>query len=180
MSEPFNSLIINSEQVNSICSKLAQQILELYKTHPNLKIVAVQPRGILFAESLKTVLKEEYNFQMDYGKIDPSFYRDDISSHRKMILPTESIIQFEVENQPILLIDDVLYTGRTTRAAIEALLDLGRPKWVKLMVLINRYLERQLPISADFEGFRIEANSGQKISVALNTTGELEININNG
>jgi pyrimidine operon attenuation protein/uracil phosphoribosyltransferase len=173
-------LIFNEKQIEKILSRMAAQLFELLQFHPNLKILAIQPRGFDLALVLSEVLQKKFNQQILIGKIDPSFHRDDYSSTQKLIIPNESDIPFEIENQPILLIDDVIYTGRTTRAAIDALMEMGRPKWIKLMALINRYLEREVPISVDYEGIKLDSESGQKVLVLKKENQKLEISITNG
>jgi pyrimidine operon attenuation protein/uracil phosphoribosyltransferase len=175
-----NQLIISDKQIEKILIRLAAQIFELLKFNPELKILAIQPRGFLLASALLVLLKKKFNVSCPLGTLDPSFHRDDFSSGRKLIIPSESQVPFSIENQPVLLIDDVIYTGRTTRAALDALLEMGRPKWIKLLVLVNRYLEREIPISVDYEGFRLDSEPGQIIKVQNNENNQLEVRISHG
>jgi len=168
-------LIINILQSEIILDRLASQINELLFFYPNLKILSIQPRGFLLAKSLSERILNKFGFETVFGTIDPSFYRDDYISGSKLIIPTESNLNFEIEDQPVLLIDDVIFTGRTTRAAINALQDFGRPKWIKVLVLVNRHLERELPIEVDFEGIKIDSHYSQKIEVCKNRSGKIEI-----
>ncbi len=147
---------------------MASQLREILFFHPNLKILAVQPRGFNLASNLCQRVSKNLDRIIVPGKIDPTFYRDDIGSHGGILFPTESDIKFEIEEQPVLLIDDVIFTGRTIRAAIDAVLDLGRPKWIKLMVFVNRSLEREVPIAVDFEGMRIDLDPNEKIKILFN------------
>jgi pyrimidine operon attenuation protein/uracil phosphoribosyltransferase len=175
-----NQLIFNNQQIEKILFRLAAQIFELANFNPNLKILAIQPRGLLIAGAILEILKTKFNLDLPLGTIDPSFHRDDLNKANRLIIPSESSVPFEVENQPILLIDDVIYTGRTTRAAMEALLEIGRPKWIKLLVLINRYLEREIPISVDFEGFRLDSGPGEVVRVRSSNEQKIEVRISHG
>lgn len=180
MENPANHLIIKDKQIEKILFRLSAQMYELYKFNPDLKILAIQPRGFLLANALLELLCEKFNLDLPLGTIDPSFHRDDFSRTDRLIIPKESSVPFLIENQPVLLIDDVIYTGRTTRAAMEALFEIGRPKWIKLLVLINRYLEREIPISVDFEGFRLDSEPGQKVKVINNEKQNIEVRISHG
>jgi len=160
-------LIINKLKADAVLARLASQVVELLYFHPNLKILAVQPRGLSLARHICDIININSQIKIKAGKIDPTFYRDDIATHNKLIYPNESDVGFEIENQPVLLIDDVIFTGRTIRASMDALLDFGRPKWIKLMVLVNRHLDREIPISVDYEGIRIELDPTEKILIEL-------------
>ena len=168
-------LIINSLEANFIVDRLASQIFELNFFHENLKILAIQPRGFLFATVLLQRLKEKFNVEKVPGVIDPSFYRDDFSQGSKFIIPKESNVDFEIQNQPVLLIDDIIFTGRTTRAAMNALQDYGRPSWIKILVLVNRHLEREVPTKVDFEGIKIDSKYEQQIQVNYMNQNDIEV-----
>jgi len=170
-------LIIRHEMVETILDRLASQVFELHFFNQNLKILSVQPRGLVLAEAINKRLLEKFGLQATYGTIDPTFYRDDYNSNKRFIIPSESRLNFEIQDQAVLLIDDVIFTGRTTRAAINSLQDFGRPKWIKLLVLVNRHLERELPILVDYEGIKIDSHYSQQIHVIKNSDGKIEIEL---
>src|SRR5205085_9257144 len=123
----------------------------------------MQPRGIYVSDRVVDELKKLSPGKIAYGKLDITFYRDDIRKELKIANKTD--ISFSIENKNVILIDDVLYTGRTIRAALDALLDFGRPAKVELCVLIDRRFSRQLPIQPDYAGKVIDALITQKVYV---------------
>jgi len=126
----------------------------------------VQPRGIYFGDRLYKRLQElQPDFIFDYGKIDPTFYRDDFRRRDKPLTAHDTIINFSIEDKRVILVDDVLYTARTIRAAMDALLDFGRPQKVELMVLVERRFSKQLPIVADYVGSKVDAIASQVVKV---------------
>jgi pyrimidine operon attenuation protein/uracil phosphoribosyltransferase len=137
------------------------------ENHLNLEdtvIIGMQPRGIYLSDMIVEELKKNLPPQnIKYGKLDITFYRDDI--RQALHVPNKTDINFTIENKKVVLIDDVLYTGRTIRAALDALLDFGRPAKVELCVLIDRRFSRQLPIQPDYAGKVIDALISQKIIV---------------
>ena len=130
----------------------------------NTVLIGIQPRGIFVSDQLikeLRVLLPEIKF--DYGKLDITFYRDDIRD--ELHVPNRTEIPFSIENKNVVLIDDVLYTGRTIRAALDALMDFGRPSKVELCILIDRRFSRQLPIQPDYVGKAIDSIISQKVKV---------------
>ena len=168
-------LIINQNLADIILDRLASQVNELLFFYPNLKLLFIQPRGLLLEKELVKRMTFKFNRLVTTGVIDPSFYRDDYTQTSKLIIPTESNLNFEIEDQPVLLIDDVIFTGRTIRAGINALQVFERPKWIKVLVLVNRHLERELPIKVDFEGIKLDLLYDQKIEVSKNLEDKIEI-----
>lgn len=127
-------------------------------------MIGVQPRGIYLSDQIVTQIKEEHPaLNLPYGKLDITFYRDDV--HKELHVANQTTINFSIENKNVILIDDVLYTGRTIRAAMDALLDFGRPDKVELCVLIDRRFNRQLPIQPDYTGKAIDSILSQKVTV---------------
>lgn len=127
-------------------------------------LVGLQPRGIFLSERIVKELSQELDpAQILYGKMDITFYRDDI--RKELHVPNQTDIRFSMEGRKVILIDDVLYTGRTIRAALDALMDFGRPASVELMVLIDRRYSRQLPIQPDYTGKSIDSIITQKVKV---------------
>ncbi len=155
---------MNEQQVLLTINRLAHQVVE---NHPDLAdtvIIGLQPRGIFFSDKIVTQISKIHSGKrINYGKLDITFYRDDIRREIKVANRTE--INFEIENKKVILIDDVLFTGRTIRAALDALLDFGRPSKVELCVLIDRRFSRQLPIQPDYTGKVIDDFITQKVKV---------------
>lgn len=138
--------------------------MENHSDVSNLVIIGLQPRGIFLSdrifEEIQTLIR---NKKVNYGKLDITFYRDDVRN--ELHKANETDIRFSIEDKEVILIDDVLYTGRTTRAALDALLDYGRPAKVELCVLIDRRFSRDFPIQADYVGKAIDSFETQKVSV---------------
>jgi len=143
---------------------LAQQLIEEHYPFTDTCIIGLQPRGIFVSDQIQKYIHQSYpDLALKYGKLDITFYRDD---HRTGIrVPSETILPFSVEGKKIILIDDVLYTGRTIRAAMDALVDYGRPAKVELLILIDRKFDRQLPIQPDYVGRSIDSVVTQKVKV---------------
>ena len=136
-------------------------------------LIGLQPRGIFLSDVLVKELQAELSVPIvHYGKLDITFYRDDV--RKELHIPTETDINFSIEGKRVVLIDDVLYTGRTIRAALDALMDFGRPERVELLVLIDRRYSRQLPIQAHYVGKSIDSIISQKVKV-LWTKGAEEV-----
>jgi len=164
-SEIFELKSILSEQQLAITIKrLAHQLLENHVNLENTVLIGLQPRGIFLSDRIVEEIKKEIpGGEILYGKLDITFYRDDI--RKELHNANRTDIPFSIENKNVVLIDDVLYTGRTIRAALDALLDFGRPEKVELCVLIDRRFSRQLPIQADYAGKSIDSIVTQKVKV---------------
>ena len=156
--------ILTEQQVALSIKRLAHQILENHLHLENAVLIGIQPRGIYVSDRIVNELKNIHTIsKIDYGKLDITFYRDDVRKELKIANQTD--IPFSIENKNVVIIDDVLWTGRTTRAALDALLDFGRPAKVELCVLIDRRFSRELPISADYVGRTIDTFPSQKVKV---------------
>lgn len=144
--------------------RLANQVLE-YHTHLNdTALIGIQPRGVFLSDRIVEAIRTEANgIFINYGKLDISFYRDDLRNN--IPVPSQIDIPFSVEGKKVILIDDVLYTGRTIRAAMDALMDFGRPSKVELLTLIDRRYSREVPIQADYAGKFIDTIISQKVKV---------------
>lgn len=144
--------------------RLANQLLEHHIDLHQTALIGIQPRGIFLSDRVVEVIKSEMpNQRFDYGKLDITFYRDDL--RKEIHLPSAMDIPFSIEGKNVVLMDDVLYTGRTIRAAMDALMDFGRPAKVELLVLIDRRYSRQLPIQPDYTGKSIDSIISQKVKV---------------
>ncbi len=156
--------ILSEEQMALSIQRLAHQMLENNKDMANTVIIGLQPRGIYMSDRIVAALKEIIPIHpFHYGKIDITFYRDDV--RKTLHIANETDIPFSIEGKSVILVDDVLYTGRTIRAALDALLDFGRPAKVSLCVLIDRRFSRELPIQPDYAGKAIDTIFTDKVKV---------------
>jgi len=156
--------ILTEQQLGITIKRLAHQILENHTDLTNTVLIGLQPRGIFLSDKIVEEIKNEIaGEKIEYGKLDITFYRDDIRKELHVANRTE--IPFSIEGKKVVLIDDVLYTGRTIRAALDALLAFGRPEKVELCVLIDRRFNRELPIQADYSGKTIDSFISQKVKV---------------
>ncbi|MDB5230428.1 MAG: pyrR [Chitinophagaceae bacterium] len=157
-------IILTAEQITLVIKRLAHQVLENHNNLENTVIIGIQPRGVLLSDQLvKEINLLNEGKPVDYGKLDITFYRDDIRKELHVANKTEML--FSMENKNVILIDDVLYTGRTTRAALDALMAFGRPAKVELCVLINRRFSRELPIQPEFTGLAVDVLPTEKVIV---------------
>jgi len=160
----FLKIILNEQQLRITIQRLANQLLENHLHLENTVLIGIQPRGIYFSDRIVQQLRTLVTpASIQYGKLDITFYRDDVRTGLHELNKTD--IPFSIENKDVILIDDVLWTGRTIRAALDALLDFGRPAKVELCVLIDRRFSRQLPIQADYVGRPIDSIITQKVKV---------------
>ena len=156
--------ILTREQLSITIRRLTHQILENHVNIDHLVFIGIQPRGIFVSDKIIEEMRQlQPGKNLHYGKLDITFYRDDV--RKELHIPNHTDIPFSIEQKTVILIDDVLYTGRTIRAALDALLDFGRPEKVELCVLIDRRYSRQLPIQADYTGKSIDSIISQKVKV---------------
>lgn len=159
-------LILDNKKFSITLDRLCHQLIENHSDFSKTVIIGVQPRGVYVAERiyqrLKKILKDD---SILYGKLDPTFYRDDFRRNDEHLAPKHTSIKFLIEGKNVILIDDVLYTGRTIRAAMDALHDFGRPSKVELLVLVDRRFTRHVPIQADYVGITVDSIFSDKIKV---------------
>jgi pyrimidine operon attenuation protein/uracil phosphoribosyltransferase len=157
-------ILLSSKQLQVTIQRLAHQVIENYTSLQDIVFIGIQPRGIKLSEriveQIRLLCPDE---KINYGILDITFYRDDIREEFHVASKTE--LPFSIEGKKVLIIDDVLYTGRTIRAAMDALQDFGRPQKVELCVLVNRRFSRELPIQPDYCGLAIDSVSTQKVKV---------------
>jgi pyrimidine operon attenuation protein / uracil phosphoribosyltransferase len=156
--------ILTEKELAITIQRLSHQLLENHLTYDDLVIIGIQPRGIFFSDRIVQQINQQITpGKITYGKLDITFYRDDIRQGLHTINHTD--IPFSIEKKTIILVDDVLYTGRTVRAAMDALLAFGRPAKVELCILIDRRFSREVPIQADYAGRSIDTIITQKVKV---------------
>jgi pyrimidine operon attenuation protein / uracil phosphoribosyltransferase len=156
--------VLNEQQLAITIKRLSHQVLENHRNLENTVLIGIQPRGIFVSDQVVHAIRQLVSPEkVQYGKLDITFYRDDV--RQALHVPNHTDIPFSIENKNVILIDDVLYTGRTIRAALDALLTFGRPEKVELCILIDRRFSRQLPIQPDYVGKSIDSIVSQKVKV---------------
>jgi len=156
--------VLNEQQLGITIKRLAHQILENNSGDSETILVGLQPRGVFLSDQVVAEIRKEFpQIAIQYGKLDITFYRDDI--RKSLHIANQTDIPFSIEGKRVVLIDDVLYTGRTIRAALDALLAFGRPEKVELCVLIDRRFSREFPIQPDYVGKSIDSIVSQKVKV---------------
>ncbi|MEW6423556.1 MAG: bifunctional pyr operon transcriptional regulator/uracil phosphoribosyltransferase PyrR [Bacillota bacterium] len=161
--------ILDAEGIRRALVRIAHEIVERNKGTENLALIGIQRRGVPLARRLSGYIKEIEGKSVSVGILDITLYRDDLTtlSHQPLLHKTE--VPFPVENKKIVLVDDVIYTGRTVRAALDAIIDLGRPRLIQLAVLIDRG-HRELPIRADYVGKNVPTARREVVAVRLQET----------
>ena len=160
--------LLNNSQLNITLQRLAHQLVENHLSFKDTVIIGIQPRGIFLSDRIADMVKKiSGNSKINYGKLEITFYRDDVQT-RDIHVPADTDIPFSIEGKNVVLIDDVLHTGRTIRSAMDALIDYGRPKKVELMVLIDRRFSRELPVQPDYAGQTVDTILTQKVIVYWN------------
>ncbi len=160
-------LILNAELLSITVDRLCQQLIENHSNFANAVILGLQPRGVHFSDLLVAHLRQLISKDIPYGYLDATFYRDDFRRRDKLATANATKIDFIIEDKEVILVDDVLFTGRTVRAALDAMMAYGRPSKVELMVLINRKYTRDLPISPDYIGKDVNTIETQKVLVDI-------------
>ncbi|MBI3238584.1 MAG: bifunctional pyr operon transcriptional regulator/uracil phosphoribosyltransferase PyrR [Flavobacteriia bacterium] len=158
-------VILDDQHVQLTMNRLAYQLIENHSDFSSTVLIGLQPRGIHVLQRLKTILEEITQHSVTCGQLDITFYRDDFRRREKPLIPSATNIDFSIENKKVVLIDDVLYTGRTIRSGLDALLAFGRPTCVELLVLIDRRFQRDLPIQADYIGKAVDTLNSERVSV---------------
>ena len=158
--------IMTPEDIKRSLSRIAHEIIERNKTTEHLILVGMRTRGVPLAKRLVARMEDLNSLKIPVGALDISLYRDDLSSLYPQPTVQRTNIPVNIDDKSIILVDDVLYTGRSTRAAMDALVDLGRPKSIQLAVLIDRG-HRELPIRADYVGKNVPSARHEEIKVKL-------------
>jgi pyrimidine operon attenuation protein / uracil phosphoribosyltransferase len=156
--------ILNGDQLALTLLRLAHQLIENHLSLRELVFIGLQPRGVHVSDRIVDHIRHLCSSEeVAYGKLDITFYRDDVRN--QLHIANSTHIPFSIEGKKVILIDDVLYTGRTIRASLDALLDFGRPQKVELCVLVDRRFNRELPIQPDYCGKAIDSIISQKVKV---------------
>lgn len=158
-------VILNSRHVDLTLHRLCHQLIESHGDFSDSVLIGLQPRGIHVLERLKERLEAITSKEIVCGKLDITFYRDDFRRRERPLIPSVTNIDFSIENKKVVLIDDVLFTGRTIRSGLDALLAFGRPSKVELLALVDRRFKRDLPIQADYVGKMVDTLHSERVSV---------------
>jgi len=159
-------VIMSIQDIERALDRIALQILEKNLKVDDIVIVGIHTGGVFLADRLHHIIKKRENKELPAGSLDITLYRDDWSRVSQNPIVKKTDISFEVEGKTLILVDDVIYTGRTIRAALDAVMDFGRPSSIQLAVLVDRG-GRELPIQPDYTGMEIEVKTDQRIDVLL-------------
>ncbi|MCL1834355.1 MAG: bifunctional pyr operon transcriptional regulator/uracil phosphoribosyltransferase PyrR [Leptospirales bacterium] len=158
--------ILNKEDIDNIIIESANEIFNDIEDLSNFAIIGIHTRGVELAARIRREIERISGREIKHGTLDISFYRDDLATRGKLPVLKETLIEFNINNIHILLVDDVLFSGRTTKAALETLTAFGRPYTIKLFVLVDRG-GRELPIQPDYCGFKIKTEQNDQVNVRL-------------
>ena len=175
MPDSTSAVVMDADRISRTLTRIAHEIVERNKGVDELALVGIRTRGVHIARRIARTLRDITSRDVPTGALDITLYRDDLMrtavGPQPVVRRTE--IPFSIDDQKILLVDDVLYTGRTTRAALDALIDFGRPKAIQLIVLVDRG-HRELPIKADYVGKNLPTNPEESVQVRLEETDGLD------
>jgi len=167
--------LLNAKEIEIILHRLACQLIENHLDFSETILIGLQPRGVFLCNRLVNILEKEYRIKkILQGKLDITFYRDDFRRRDAPIEANKTEIDFFVENKKIVFIDDVLYSGRSTRAALTAIQAFGRPKKIELLVLIDRRFSRHLPIQPDYRGRQVDVINNEQVRVDWKENGQTD------
>lgn len=161
-----NRLLLDTKEIQIILNRLACQLRETHQDFSNSVLIGLQPRGAILAKRIISILEQEDHLQsIANGFLDITFFRDDFRRTEKVLSANKNLMDVSVENKKVVLIDDVLYTGRSIRSALTAIDSYGRPAEIELLTLIDRRFSRHLPIQPDYLGRQVDAIANQKVLV---------------
>ncbi len=161
-------VLLENKQLEVTLKRLCYQLIEVHNDFSNTVIIGLQPRGIYLAHRIQKILKGILKKEVPCGDLDITFYRDDF--RKKELKPNKTNIDFMIEDKYVILVDDVLFTGRTIRAGLDAMLAFGRPTDVELLVLVDRRFSRHVPIQAKYVGLTIDSIESQNVKVEWSET----------
>lgn len=169
MSPTTRRMLLDKKRLDITLNRLCHQLLENHDDFSDTVIIGLQPRGVFLSQRIGDKLKVLLGKQLRIGELDVTFYRDDFR-RREIVAPCATRMDFTVEGKRVVLIDDVLFTGRTIRAGMDALIDFGRPQKVELLVLVDRRYSRHLPIEPDYIGIQVDTITTEKVKVQWEDT----------
>ncbi len=159
--------LLNAKDIHIILHRLACQLIENHINFSDTVLVGLQPRGIFLAKRLTQILQKDYAIStIELGQLDITFYRDDFRRRNEPLEASNTTINFIIEGKKVVFIDDVLYSGRSIRAALTAIQSFGRPASIELLVLIDRRFSRHLPIQPDYKGRQVDVINSEKVKVS--------------
>lgn len=160
--------IISGKQLKVTLERLVCQLVENHKDFSRTAIVGIQKRGVILADKIREILRTDYGIgNIRCGSLDATFFRDDFRQRAEPPRANTTSIDFPVDDLRVIFVDDVLYTGRSIRAALSAINSFGRPSQIELLVLIDRRFSRELPIQPDYKGLQVDVVEGEKVIVDL-------------
>jgi pyrimidine operon attenuation protein/uracil phosphoribosyltransferase len=169
-------LILDKERFNLVLLRLCYELIENHNSFEHTVLVGLQPRGVLLARRIRNELERLLNKTITYGELDITFYRDDFKT--KALLPNTTQMNFITEGKKVVLVDDVLFTGRSIRSGLDALQQFGRPEKVELLVLVDRRWSREIPVSPDYVGITVDAVFEERVSLNWSgNNGPAEVNL---
>ena len=161
-----NKILLDSKKIEIILSRLVYELIENHKDFHDTVLLGLQPRGIFLIDKILEVFKRDHpNIKIKSGILDYTFFRDDFRRSEKTLSASSTKIDFSIENKNVVLIDDVLFTGRSIKAAMSSIDTYGRPKSIELLVLIDRRFKREIPIEANYCGAKIDTFKGDRVKV---------------
>ncbi len=164
-------ILLDSRHLNITIWRLCQQLIEIHDDFEESVLLGLQPRGTFLAKRIQRKLEELLEKKVDLGYLDTTFHRDDFRRREAPLKAQETKIPFLLEGKKVVLIDDVLYTGRTVRAALDAMTTFGRPSKVELLVLVDRLYSRHIPVAASYVGKKVNTLPSQRVKVDLQEQG---------
>ena len=169
-------ILLDSKKIDLILNRLVCELVENHKDFNNTVLIGLQPRGTYLIEKILDIFKKKYpNINIESGILDFTFFRDDFRRSEKTLKASSTQIDFSIENKNVVLIDDVLFTGRSIKAAMSSIDSYGRPNSIELLVLIDRRFKREIPIQANYCGAKIDTFKGDKVNVVWNENSKKDV-----
>ena len=169
-------ILLDSKKIDLILNRLVCKLVENHKDFNNTVLIGLQPRGTYLIEKILDIFKKKYpNINIKSGILDFTFFRDDFRRSEKTLKASSTQINFSIENKNVVLIDDVLFTGRSIKAAMSSMDSYGRPNSIELLVLIDRRYKREIPIQANYCGAKIDTFKGDKVNVVWNENSKKDV-----
>ena len=169
-------ILLDSKKIDLILNRLVCELVENHKDFNKTVLIGLQPRGTYLIEKILNIFKKKYpNINIKSGILDFTFFRDDFRRSEKTLKASSTQINFSIENKNVVLIDDVLFTGRSIKAAMSSIDSYGRPNSIELLVLIDRRYKREIPIQANYCGAKIDTFKGDKVNVVWNENSKKDV-----